>query len=52
MIYSSASCPNYDLCEECVNKGIHPATHQLLRLETPKEAQHLNPGVRSFLSKD
>lgn len=40
-----ASCPNYDLCEGCINKGIHPINHQMLRLETPKEAQHLNTGA-------
>ncbi|PVG01978.1 cysteine proteinase [Serendipita vermifera] len=40
-----SSCPSYDLCEDCVNKGIHPPNHQMLRLEAPDEAQHLHPGV-------
>ncbi|KIM33740.1 hypothetical protein M408DRAFT_325348 [Serendipita vermifera MAFF 305830] len=40
------SCPNYDLCENCAKKGIHPADHQLLQLDSPEEAQHLRPGAQ------
>ncbi|KAJ3475010.1 hypothetical protein NLI96_g12118 [Meripilus lineatus] len=35
---ADARCPNYDLCEDCVESGFHPAEHRLIRLETPELA--------------
>lgn len=38
-------CTEYDLCEDCFARGVHPSDHRMLRLDDPNEALHLNPAA-------
>ncbi|KAF8589545.1 cysteine proteinase [Ramaria rubella] len=35
-------CNDYDLCDACHSSGAHPLDHQMLRVETPADAEDLN----------
>ncbi|CAE6412265.1 unnamed protein product [Rhizoctonia solani] len=37
----NSSCPNYDLCSKCMEKGVHDANHQMLCIRTPDGASKL-----------
>ncbi|EIN13517.1 cysteine proteinase [Punctularia strigosozonata HHB-11173 SS5] len=36
-----AECPDIDICHECMSSGRHPASHKMLRINTPAEAASL-----------
>lgn len=40
-----SDCPDYDLCEKCMNAGIHPKEHRMLLIKTPDEREHLSNPV-------
>lgn len=33
--YKCMVCPDFDMCEECHNKGVHPAEHALVAMKKP-----------------
>ncbi|PVF93388.1 hypothetical protein CPB86DRAFT_790172 [Serendipita vermifera] len=39
------SCPNFDLCDKCMKRGVHPASHHMLPIVESDEAKFLNPAA-------
>lgn len=42
---SSSECPNFDLCQACMDKGEHNQTHEFLRISVPRVKKTVHPGV-------
>ncbi|KAF8521601.1 cysteine proteinase [Hysterangium stoloniferum] len=40
--YNCLVCYDYDLCDACHLSGAHPPEHQMLRIETPADAEDLD----------
>ncbi|CAG8656087.1 7353_t:CDS:2, partial [Acaulospora colombiana] len=38
-----SECPDYDLCERCYKKGLHPRSHHMLPIVEPEESTFLKP---------
>lgn len=36
-----ATCPDYDLCSDCVDKGIHPRDHTFMRVDQPTDMEKM-----------
>ncbi|KZV79130.1 hypothetical protein EXIGLDRAFT_707576, partial [Exidia glandulosa HHB12029] len=34
-------CPDYELCSNCIDKGIHPKDHTFIRIEQPSDMEKL-----------
>ena len=45
----SERCPDYDLCETCRSKGIHPADHQFLLVDPPQGNEALLLTLSGFI---
>jgi hypothetical protein len=43
-----SDCPDYDLCEGCYKRGVHPAGHHMLSIVDPEESSFLKPIVCSL----
>lgn len=49
-VFCSSECPEYDLCSGCEEKGIHPASHRMLKIENPEQAEPLADEVGTTIS--
>ncbi|KAG9091358.1 hypothetical protein FRC06_000601, partial [Ceratobasidium sp. 370] len=41
----SAGCPDYDLCSNCMSKGVHNPSHRMLCVRNPADASKLRDDV-------
>ncbi|PVF93386.1 cysteine proteinase [Serendipita vermifera] len=39
----TSNCPDYDLCEGCYKRGLHPISHHMLPIVEPEESSFFNP---------
>ncbi|KAG9088452.1 hypothetical protein FS749_002148 [Ceratobasidium sp. UAMH 11750] len=40
-----AGCPDYDLCSDCMSKGVHNSSHRMLCVRNPADANKLRDDV-------
>ncbi|PVF93387.1 cysteine proteinase [Serendipita vermifera] len=38
-----SNCPDYNLCEGCQKRGVHPISHHMLPIVEPEESSFFNP---------
>jgi len=45
--YKCQVCRDFDLCESCEQKGVHPASHDMLKLRVPQHRGNWRRGMRA-----